>query len=275
MSTTDNLALTLVETNQSQKEVTVNTAFAGIDAAVCNSAAVAVVDGANAVSAATARGAQHLLLSDGSPAPTAAFDVVLPAIKRLLIITNATSFDATVACSGAATGASEEAVAAGASRLVYCDGTQVFGMSADAVIGGVAFTDLSDAPASYTGAARKFLRVNAAGAAVEFSSGELVINAQTGTAYTLALSDAGALVTLENASAITLTVPDQASVDFPVGTQILLAQLGAGQVTVAEGATGVMITTPETLKLRKTGAQAALVKIGADAWLLEGNLEAA
>ena len=33
------------------------------------------------------------------------------------------------------------------------------------------------------------------------------INTQTGTAYTLAASDAGKLVTLTNAAAITLTVP--------------------------------------------------------------------
>lgn len=136
------------------------------------------------------------------------------------------------------------------------------------------FVGRPDTPANYSGAARKFVRVNSGGTAVEFSAGELAINAQTGTTYTLVLSDAGKLVTLDNAAAITLYVPEESSVDFPVGTQILLAQLDA-QVTVAEGATGVTIITPETYALRKAGAQAALVKIAADTWLLEGNLEAA
>lgn len=136
------------------------------------------------------------------------------------------------------------------------------------------FVGRPDTPANYSGAARKFVRVNSGGTAVEFSAGELAINAQTGTTYTLVLSDAGKLVTLDNASPITLYVPEDSSVDFPVGTQILLAQLDA-QVTVAEGATGVTIITPETYALRKAGAQAALVKIAADTWLLEGNLEAA
>lgn len=136
------------------------------------------------------------------------------------------------------------------------------------------FVGRPDTPANYSGAAGKFVRVNSGGTAVEFSAGELAINAQTGTTYTLVLSDAGKLITLDNAAAITLYVPEDSSVDFPVGTQILLAQLDA-QVTVAEGATGVTIITPETYALRKAGAQAALVKIAADTWLLEGNLEAA
>lgn len=136
------------------------------------------------------------------------------------------------------------------------------------------FVGRPDTPANYSGAAGKFVRVNSGGTAVEFSAGELAINAQTGTTYTLVLSDAGKLITLDNASPITLYVPEDSSVDFPVGTQILLAQLDA-QVTVAEGATVVTIITPETYALRKAGAQAALVKIAADTWLLEGNLEAA
>lgn len=136
------------------------------------------------------------------------------------------------------------------------------------------FVGRPDTPANYSGAAGQFVRVNSGGTAVVFSAGELSINAQTGTTYTLALSDAGKLITLDNASPITLYVPEDSSVDFPVGTQILLAQLD-GQVTVAEDSTGVTVITPETLKLRKTGSQAALVKIAADTWLLAGDIEAA
>ena len=53
-------------------------------------------------------------------------------------------------------------------------------------------------------------------------------NAQTGTAYTLALSDAGKLVTFNNAAAITLTIPTNASVALPICTRIDLLQYGAG-----------------------------------------------
>jgi hypothetical protein len=45
-------------------------------------------------------------------------------------------------------------------------------------------------------------------------------NAQTGTAYTLALSDAGKLVTFNNAVAITLTIPTNVSVALPFGRTV-------------------------------------------------------
>lgn len=275
MSNTPNLDIELVETQQLQPEVTMNTAIWGIERAITETGEVGCGDGLNVLSDADVREQIHLNLIDGSPATTAAFTVQLPAIKRLLVVTNSTAYDATLVCDGASTGAEELTVGAGATRALYCDATQVRGMTAEAV--GVAFTTLGDTPASYTGQGGKLLVVNDDEDAVEFvapGAVPLAINAQTGTSYTLALSDAGILVTLDNGSAITLTVPDEGSVDFPPGTSVLLAQLGAGQVTV-EGATGVTVHTPETLKLRKQFAQATLVKNGADEWLLEGNLEAA
>lgn len=279
MSTTDNLALTLIETNQAQKEVTANTAIAALDAAICEATEVEIEDGSNAVSAATMRAAQMLvLIGADTSTPTAAFDVELAAVKRLLVVVNATDYDATVACSGAATGAEEAVVGSDGKALVYCDGTQVYLIASELTGVVEAFTDLSDVPSAYTSSGGKLLAVNSGATAVEFKPAReipLEINAQTGTTYTLGLSDAGKLVTLDNGSAITLYVPDETSVDFPVGTQVLLAQLDAGQVTVAEGATAVTIITPETTMLRKAGAQAALVKIDSDTWLLEGNLEAA
>ncbi|MGB1278485.1 MAG: hypothetical protein ACPG5V_00880 [Vibrio cyclitrophicus] len=44
----------------------------------------------------------------------------------------------------------------------------------------------------------------------------LEVNTQTGTTYTLVLGDAGKVLTLTNASAITLTVPTHASVAFVI-----------------------------------------------------------
>lgn len=276
MSNTPNLDITLVETQQLQPEVTMNSGILAFERAITESAEIECVDGLNSVTAEDAREHIHLRLIDGSPGTSAAFIVELPAVKRQLVVTNSTAYDATLVCDGASTGAEELTISAGATRALYCDATQVLGMTAEAV--GVVFTALGDTPASYTGQGGKLLVVSDAEDSVEFTAPgavPLAINAQTGTSYTLALSDAGTLVTLDNGSAITLTVPDEGSVNFAVGTSILLAQIGAGQVTVEEGATGVTVHTPETLKLRKQFAQATLVKIGADEWLLEGNLEAA
>lgn len=99
-------------------------------------------------------------------------------------------------------------------------------------------------------------------------------NVQTGTAYTLQLSDAFKLVAMANSSANTLTVPPASDVEFPVGTRIDISQDGTGQTTIAAGA-GVTIRTPETMKLRKQWAKATLIKRATDTWDLEGNLEAA
>jgi hypothetical protein len=103
-------------------------------------------------------------------------------------------------------------------------------------------------------------------------AGTIVLNAQTGS-YTLVLADAGAYVRIASAGASTLTVPPNSDAAFPVGTQIAVRQAGAGQVTVAAGA-GVTVNTAETLKLRKQGASAALVKVATNEWDLTGDLEA-
>ena len=100
----------------------------------------------------------------------------------------------------------------------------------------------------------------------------LTLNAQTGTTYTLVLTDNGRLVTLSNAAAITLTVPTNASVAYATGAVINIQQIGAGQVTVA-GAAGVTVTGTGT-KLRTQYSAAALVKTGTDSWTLIGDLSA-
>jgi hypothetical protein len=99
----------------------------------------------------------------------------------------------------------------------------------------------------------------------------LSLNAQTGTTYTLVLADAHKVVTLNNSSAITLTVPPNSSVAFETGDQVNLLQLGAGQVTVAAGS-GVTLRAQGTrVKLNGQYALATLVKIGTDEWVLVGN----
>lgn len=95
-------------------------------------------------------------------------------------------------------------------------------------------------------------------------------NSQTGTTYTLALSDASKMVNLSNASAITLTIPTNASAGFAIGTQIDLCQRGAGQVTVV-GDTGVTLNGTGT-KLRIQWASASLLKTNTDEWLLVGDI---
>jgi hypothetical protein len=108
------------------------------------------------------------------------------------------------------------------------------------------------------------------GATIGTSIINLAINAQTGTTYTPVLADNGKMVTLSNASAITLTVPTEASVAYATGAQINIEQIGAGQVTVV-GDTGVTVNGTGT-KLRTQYSAATLVKLGSDSWTLIGDL---
>lgn len=99
-------------------------------------------------------------------------------------------------------------------------------------------------------------------------------NAQTGTSYTLALTDAGGLVDLNNAGAITLTVPPNSSVNFPIGTRINILQSGAGQVTVAAGAGVTINSKGAALKITGQWSAATLIQRSANTWVLIGDIAA-
>jgi len=106
----------------------------------------------------------------------------------------------------------------------------------------------------------------------------LSINANTATTYTFVLTDNGKLVTSNNASAQTLSIPTNASVAFPIGTQINVAWItGAGQPTinaVTSGTTTVLSTgaTSTAPKLRVANSVATCIKIATDTWLVTGDI---
>ncbi len=100
----------------------------------------------------------------------------------------------------------------------------------------------------------------------------VLINAQTGTSYTPGLADAGKLITASNAAAISLTIPTDATTDFPVGTQLIVMQLGAGQVTVSAATPGT--TAVNSKNGTKTSGQYAvisLIKVAANSWVVGGD----
>lgn len=97
-------------------------------------------------------------------------------------------------------------------------------------------------------------------------------NNQTGTSYTLALTDNGKIVGLNNAAAITLTVPPDSTTDFPIGAEITIVQDGAGQVTVAPGSGVTINSAGGLLSLASQHSAATLIKRSANTWLLIGDL---
>jgi hypothetical protein len=99
------------------------------------------------------------------------------------------------------------------------------------------------------------------------SVGSGAINAQTGTSYTLLAADNGKIITLSNASAITLTVP----ASLGAGFSCMLIQLGAGTVTVTPSSTTVN-SAGGLLDLNGQHAAASLVAYAANVFNLAGNL---
>lgn len=99
----------------------------------------------------------------------------------------------------------------------------------------------------------------------------LVTNVQTGTAYTLALADAGTVVEMNNAGAMTVTVPTNTAVAFPVGTVIELCRYGSGTLTVA-AAVGVTLRNPSSLTARVQYSTISLRKRGSNEWIVAGDL---
>ena len=105
----------------------------------------------------------------------------------------------------------------------------------------------------------------------------LAIDAQTGTTYTTVLNDNGQVVTMNNASANTLSIPTNASVAYPIGTQINVLQIGAGQTTiqaVTSGTTTILSTaaTAAAPKIRARYGMATCLKAGTDLWYVIGDI---
>lgn len=103
-----------------------------------------------------------------------------------------------------------------------------------------------------------------------FPIGPLLLeNHQTGTSYTLALTDFGYLINCDNSSAFTLTIPANASVAFPVGTQIDIYNGGSGQVTVA--ITSDTLHAPNGAKLAHQYSRGTLWKQASTVWVISGD----
>ena len=95
-----------------------------------------------------------------------------------------------------------------------------------------------------------------------------LVNAQGGTSYILQSSDNGKVLTFNNASSVTLTVPT----GLGAGFNCLVVQLGAGTVTPT--ASGTIINQRQGLT--KTAGQysiATLMSYAADTFILSGDLQ--
>jgi len=103
--------------------------------------------------------------------------------------------------------------------------------------------------------------------------GVVRIRTLTATSHTLELVDRGSILETTGSSAVTVTIPDQASVPFEIGALVNVTQVGAGIATIAAAA-GVSLNgvVAGSVALDGQWSGVALVKRGADAWVIQGAL---
>lgn len=95
---------------------------------------------------------------------------------------------------------------------------------------------------------------------------------QAGTTRNLALTDAGNLIWNNTGGAITLTIPTNATVAFPVWTQIDLLAWNTTITIAAAG--GVTLHSPNSLlTVGPQFAGATLIQVAIDTWALFGALQ--
>ena len=92
------------------------------------------------------------------------------------------------------------------------------------------------------------------------------INDQTGTTYTVTAGDNGKVVVLDNASAITVTVPS----GLGAGFNCSFVQKGAGQVSFATSSTTINNRQSHT-KINAQYGVASIVAYAADTFVLAGD----
>lgn len=101
----------------------------------------------------------------------------------------------------------------------------------------------------------------------------LGITAVAGPSHQLTLSDLGGLVRLEHETAASLVVPEDATLEFPVGAMIRVEQAGEGVIIVTPESTSPTIESlHDHVVTAGRHAVVTLVKTGADRWLLTGDL---
>ncbi len=82
---------------------------------------------------------------------------------------------------------------------------------------------------------------------------------------------AGVILKVNSASAVTLTVPADATYEFPLYHQIPILRYGAGQITIAAGAGNTVKLAGSRDNANGQNAVTYLIKTGANEWFFTGD----
>lgn len=302
MSTTSPiLAIPQVAPTQNSKESTINTGMSILEAA--SNAAVAVDASAGNVVLTTTQWTRYFLLR--ITGHTVARTITVPATSRFVCIHNEGTASITLHVAGSS--GQDLVIAAAKVVLAQADGVDVSAISSGiqllAQLSDVDLTTLTDGDSLIWSAADSKFIAGAVGNSLasltdvdltglsdgdtlvwnastsQFepgsSTGPLSISAKTAD-YTLAVTDANSVIEVNKATAVTITIPTNATAAIEVGEQVSIAQAGVGQVTLAP-ASGVTLLYAADL-LPETRAQNTLltaIKTATNTWRVTGDLAAA
>lgn len=91
--------------------------------------------------------------------------------------------------------------------------------------------------------------------------------------YTLsALTERDSLIEVDSTDPVTITIPTNSAVAFPVGTTLDILGVNTGLITIA-GDTGVTVNATPGLKLRTQWSSCTLFKRATDSWVVYGDLK--
>jgi Major tropism determinant N-terminal domain len=78
---------------------------------------------------------------------------------------------------------------------------------------------------------------------------------------------------VDSSSPVTITIPNNATLAWPIGASVDILQVGTGQVTISPAA-GVTLNYTPGNKLRTQWSSCTIMKRGTDSWILYGDLTA-
>lgn len=94
---------------------------------------------------------------------------------------------------------------------------------------------------------------------------------RTGASYTPVIGDAGCFLIMSHTSTITVTLPNDASLTFPIGYRIDFMTYGAGRIQFVAGV-GASVNGTPTLITRAQYSGVSVVKIATNSWIVVGDL---
>lgn len=99
---------------------------------------------------------------------------------------------------------------------------------------------------------------------------------QKTASYTLtSLTERDDLIEVDSASACVISIPTDATLDFPIGTSLDILQTGVGEVSIAAVTPGTTtVNATPGLKLRTRWSSATIFKRAANTWVVYGDLKA-